>query len=183
MDLATQALTIAGVLVGALSTYLASYLVERSKERRGLMLRWDDRKLDTYVSYVSRVRDVIYAAVLLFEAREEMRTIDKTIERLMLDLVEAERLRALLFEQLVMLGGITVVDAGHELNKAVLAIDWRARALTDGDLPSWRAMHVRAFQLVNEFHNAARLDLGVRGDLPADQSGLTLNLPSAQLDP
>lgn len=182
MDLATQALTIVGVLVGALSTYAASYLVERSKDRRGLMLRWDDRKLDTYVSYVARVRDVIYAAVLLFEAREGLRSIDKTVDRLTLDLVDAERSRAVLFEQLVMLGGVAVVDAGHELNKAVLAIDWRARALTEGDVPDWRALHVRAFQLINEFHNAARTDLGVIGELPGDHSGLTLNLPTAQRD-
>ncbi|MBS2962091.1 hypothetical protein KGA66_03460 [Actinocrinis puniceicyclus] len=182
MDLATQLVTIVGVLVGALSTYVASYLVERGKDRRGLALRWDERKLDTYVSYVAHVRDVIYAAVLLFESREGLRTIDKTIDQLTLGLIDAERSRALLFEQLVLLGGAEVVDAGHELNRAVLAIDWRARELTDEDLPGWRALHVRAFQLINEFHNAARSDLGVRGELAADHSGLTLNLPSARQD-
>ena len=182
MDLAVQALTIAGVLVGAVSTYLAGYLVERSKDRRGLSLRWDERKLDTYVSYVADVRDVIYAAVLLFEVREGIRTMNKTVDQLTLGLVEAERSRVLLFEQLVMLGGVSVVDVAHELNKAVHAIDWRARALTDEDLAGWRALHVRAFQLINEFHNAARADLGVVGNLPSDHSGLSLNLPPARQD-
>lgn len=182
MDLATQLVTIVGVLVGALSTYVASYLVERGKDRRGLALRWDERKLDTYVSYVAHVRDVIYAAVLLFEAREGLRTINKTIDQLTLGLMDAERSRALLFEQLVLLGGAEVVEAGHELNRAVLAIDWRARELTDQDLAGWRSLHVRAFQLINEFHNVARADLGVRGELAADHSGLTLNLPPARQD-
>lgn len=183
MDLAVQGLTLVGVLVGAASTYLAGYLVERSKDRRGLVLRWDERKLDTYVSYVAHVRDVIYAAVLLFEVREGMRSMDKTVDQLTLGIVEAERSRALLFEQLVMLGGVSVVDVGHELNKAVHAIDWRARALTDGDLPEWRELHVRAFQLINEFHNAARADLGVAGLLPSDHSALSLNLPPSRQDP
>jgi hypothetical protein len=183
VDLAVQGLTLVGVLVGAASTYLAGYLVERSKDRRGLVLRWDERKLDTYVSYVAHVRDVIYAAVLLFEVREGMRSMDKTVDQLTLGIVEAERSRALLFEQLVMLGGVSVVDVGHELNKAVHAIDWRARALTDGDLPEWRELHVRAFQLINEFHNAARADLGVAGLLPSDHSALSLNLPPSRQDP
>jgi hypothetical protein len=181
MDLATQALTIVGVLLGALTTYATGFLVERSKDRRSLVARWDERKLETYVAYVGCVRDVIYASVLVYEAREGVRAIDRSQEELMLALTDAERSRALIFEQLVMLGGPNVVDAAHELNRAVAAIDWRARGLVDATIQEWQELHVRAFQLINAFHAQARADLGVIGQLATDHSNLTLNLPPSRL--
>ena len=180
MDLATQALTIVGVLLGALTSYVTGFLVERSRHRRSLAARWDERKLETYVKYVGCVRDVIYASVLAYEAREGIRTIDRSQEELVLKLTDAERSRALVFEQLVMLGGPDVVDAAHELNRAVAAIDWRARGLIDATLKEWQELHVRAFQLINVFHAQARADLGVIGQL-AENSNLTLNLPPSRL--
>jgi hypothetical protein len=182
MDLATQALTIMGVLLGALTSYVTGFLIERSRDRRSLVARWDERKLETYVAYVGCVRDVIYASVLVYEAREGLRAIDRSQEELMLALTDAERSRALIFEQLVMLGGTDVVDAAHELNRSVAAIDWRARGLVDATLQDWQELHVRAFQLINAFHAQARADLGVIGQLATDHSDLKLNLPPSRLE-
>jgi hypothetical protein len=181
MDLLTQALTIMGVLLGALTSYVTGFLIERSRDRRSLVARWDERKLETYVAYVGCVRDVIYASVLVYETREGLRVVDRSQEELMLALIDAERSRALIFEQLVMLGGPEVVDAAHELNRAVAAIDWRARGLVDATLQDWQELHVRAFQLINAFHAQARTDLGVIGQLATDHSNLTLNLPPSRL--
>jgi hypothetical protein len=182
MDLATQAITIAGVLLGALTSYVTGFLIERSKDRRNLVARWDERKLETYVAYVGCVRDVIYASVLVYETREGIRTINRSQEELMLALTDAERSRALIFEQLVMLGASGTVDAAHELNRSVAAIDWRARGLMDATLQEWQELHVRAFQQINAFHVQARADLGVIGQLATDHSNLTLNLPPSRLD-
>ena len=182
MDLATQAITIVGVLLGALTSYVTGFLIERGKDRRSLNARWDERKLETYVAYVARVRDVIYASVLVYEVREGLRAIDRTHDALMLALTDAERSRALMFEQLVMLGGPDVISAAHELNRAIAAIDWRARGLVDVTLQDWQDLHVRAFQLINVFHEKARADLGVIGRLATDHSNLTLNLPPSRLE-
>jgi hypothetical protein len=182
LDLATQALTIVGVLLGALTTYATGFLVERSKDRRSLVTRWDERKLETYVAYIGRIRDVIYAAVLLYEVKEGLRSMEASETSLTSSLIEAERSRALTFEQLVMLGGPIAVDAAHELNRAVVAIDWQARGIVTGSLQEWQEFHVRAFQLINKFHGCARSDLGVLGELPSDHSKLTLNLPPDRLN-
>lgn len=54
---ATQIFTLVGVLIGALTSYFAAAAVaERARFRRELATRWDERKLDTYIEYVTCVR-------------------------------------------------------------------------------------------------------------------------------
>lgn len=40
-----QPVIVATVLLDALTTYLTNYVMERSRHRRELLTRWDDRKL------------------------------------------------------------------------------------------------------------------------------------------
>ncbi len=180
MDTVTQLVTIAAVVLGALTTYVTNNLVERSKRRDGLRVRWDEKKLDAYVEYVGAVRSCIYAAVLAYEVTEDLRSMPRTEHELLMDLTEMEGRRALAFERLMMLAGEDVIEAGHAVNVATLAIDWRARRLVDGTLAEWRALHADAFTAINRFHDAARADLGVNGEFARtrhSERGLILPAP------
>ncbi|MGQ4440603.1 hypothetical protein ACN6LI_005799, partial [Streptomyces violaceoruber] len=54
-------MTIAAVLVGALTTHATNYLMERSRNRNQLLTRWDDKKVDAYGEYVDAAIAVVLA--------------------------------------------------------------------------------------------------------------------------
>ncbi|TWE18623.1 MULTISPECIES: hypothetical protein [Streptomycetaceae] len=181
MDTITQLLTIAAVVLGSVTTYVTNSLMERTKRRDTLRVRWDEKKLDTYVEYVGSVRACIYAAVLAYEVTHDIRSMPRTEHELLMDLTEAEGRRALAFERLMMLADEGVIEAAHAVNTATLAIDWRARRLVEGTLTEWRALHTEIFRAINAFHEVARADLGVNGGFAGDRhSARGLILPNAR---
>ncbi|MFJ6212216.1 hypothetical protein ACIQGZ_02600 [Streptomyces sp. NPDC092296] len=183
MDAVSQLVTIAAVVLGAVTTYVTNHLMERTKHRQTLLMRWDEKKLDAYAEYVGRVRRCIYAAVLLFEVREGIRTIERSEHELVLELAEAEGRRALAFERVMMLAGDQVIEAAHAVNKAALAIDWRARGAVEGSLEGWRALHTDVFAAINRFHQQARADLGVTGGFAGEEhTSRGLILPTARVE-
>jgi hypothetical protein len=166
-----QLVTIAAVLLGGLATHYTNHAMERQRTRYTMLTRWDGRKLDAYAEYIDCVRSCIYASVLLYETRKGMRRMDRTEPELTLALADAEGRRGRAFERVMLLAQDGVVEAAHTLNAAALAVDWRARGETDGSLAEWRALHKKAFEEVNKFHEAARADLGVSGRFRGAEHG------------
>ncbi|WP_329077555.1 hypothetical protein [Streptomyces niveus] len=164
-----QLVTVAAVLLGALTTHLTNYVMERSRHRRELLTRWDDRKLDAYGGYVDRVRAGIFLAVHLYEHREGIKRSERPDAEMVAEMAEAEWQRGRSFEQIMLLGGDDVVEAAHELSAAVRAIDWQATGRTSGTLEEWRELHRVAFRAINDFHEAARTDLGVLGSVMGEK--------------
>ncbi|MEV7427077.1 hypothetical protein [Streptomyces sp. NPDC091212] len=168
MGTGEQLVTIAAVLLGAFTTHLTNYVMERSRHQRELLTRWDDRKLDAYGGYVDRVRAGIFLAVQLYEHREGLRPSEQPEAEMRAELAEAERQRGRSFEQIMLLGGDEVVEAAHELHAAVRAVDWQATGKVEGTLDEWRERNRVAFREINEFHEAARVDLGVQGKVTGE---------------
>lgn len=54
----TQLVTLAGVLIGALTSFLATTVAERTRHRRAMATRWDERKLTTYIEYAACVKEI-----------------------------------------------------------------------------------------------------------------------------
>lgn len=183
MDIIGQLVTIAAVLLGALTTHVTNHLMERHRNRYALLTRWDEKKLDAYAEYIDRVRTCIYAAVLLYEVKLDIRSIERSQHELTLELAEAEGSRGRAFERVMLLAEDGVIEAAHDLNTAAAAIDWRARGATEGTMADWRDLHSVAFQAINGFHQAARGDLGVSGDFQGEQhSARGLILPNTRQD-
>lgn len=180
MDLVGQLVTIAAVLVGALTTHMTNHLMERQRTRYAMLTRWDERKLDAYTGYIDHVRRCVYSAVLLYEVRNGIRAIDRAESDLTLELAEAEGSRGRAFERVMLLAENQVIEAAHAVNRAAAAIDWQARGATDGTLEDWRELHRTVFSAINVFHEAARDDLGVNGNFHGDaHSSRDLILPRA----
>ena len=183
MDTITQVVTIAAVVLGSLTSYVTSQLMARSKHKQRLRTRWDEKKLDAYADYIGRVRANMHAAVLLYEVRQGMRALPSSQHELTLELAAAGGAQALAFERVMLLAGDAVIEHAHGVQKAVAAIEWQARGVVDDTLESWRGLHVAAFQAINRFHEAARVDLGVTGSFEGDQhTARGLLLPRAQTE-
>lgn len=92
--MATQVITLVGVLLGALTSFFAASLAERAKFRQTLATRWDERKLDTYIEYISSVKETNRAARQTLEAHE----LGEDITALLGEMEAAEARRSILFE-------------------------------------------------------------------------------------
>ncbi|WP_338677581.1 hypothetical protein V1460_34875 [Streptomyces sp. SCSIO 30461] len=183
MGAAEQWVTIAAVLLGALTTHLTTYALERQRKKHELVTRWDSKKLEAYEGYVDSVRACIFLAVHLYECREGMRERDKPDAEMLVEISEAGRVRGRAFERIMLLAGDDVVEAAHELNAVALQVDWQATGKVDGALEDWRERNRAAFRAINEFHEAARVDLGVDGRVSGERHPeRDLLLPSAQRD-
>ncbi|GGO58410.1 hypothetical protein GCM10012287_56510 [Streptomyces daqingensis] len=181
MDTGEQFVTISAVLLGALMTHLTNYMLERSRNRHALLTRWDDKKLDAYEGYVDRVRACIFLAVQLYEHKEDIRESHKPEHEILTEMDAASRLRGRAFERVMLLGDDEVVEAGHRLNAAAIEVDWQANGRRSGTLSEWRAKNRAAFQAINNFHDAAREDLGVKGNVTGESHPeRDLLLPPAQ---
>ncbi|MFC5666748.1 hypothetical protein ACFP3U_27755 [Kitasatospora misakiensis] len=181
MDTITQLVTIAAVVLGGLTTYLTNSLMERSRRKDGLRLRWDEKKLDAYADYVGRVRTSIHIAVLLYELREEIRMMPRTEHELAMELTEASGAQAMAFERVMLLAEDEVIEAAHAIQEDLAAIGWQARGVVEGTLAGWRTLHTDAFKAINRFHEAARADLGVQGRFEGERhTARGLLLPGAR---
>ncbi|MEV0602290.1 hypothetical protein AB0I82_23725 [Streptomyces sp. NPDC050315] len=169
MGAGEQLVTIAAVLLGALTSYVASYLTERNRTRYELLTRWDDKKVEAYGEYVDAAKMRIAMAVPLYESREGLSEARRSEHELREDLGSASRRWGSAFERVMLLGGDDAIEAGHDLNVVLAEIDWQATGRIRGTLEEWRQRHRTAFRLINAFHDAAREDLGIQGSATGEK--------------
>ncbi|OIK08259.1 hypothetical protein BIV23_00445 [Streptomyces monashensis] len=162
-------MTIGAVLLGALSTHVTNHLMERSKNRYQLMTRWDDKKIEAYAEYVDAAKFRIAASVRVYETREGLREHHKPEEELRDDLSQAGRRWGSAFERIMLLGGDDAIEASHELNLVLAEIAWQATGRITGSLSEWRERNRTAFRAINAFHDAARQDLGIQGNVTGEK--------------
>ncbi|QKW07393.1 hypothetical protein HUT18_14365 [Streptomyces sp. NA04227] len=161
-------MTVAAVLLGALTTHVTNFLMERSRNRYQLLTRWDDKKVETYGDYVEATKTKIAAAKRLYEQREGLQTLERHEGDLRHELADASLAWGRAFERVMLLGGDDAIEAGHDLNAALAEIDWQATGETQGTLDEWRERNRAVFRCINDFHEAAREDLGIQGKVKGE---------------
>ncbi|MGW7252888.1 hypothetical protein [Streptomyces sp. NPDC054834] len=152
--MATQIVTLVGVLIGALTSYLATATAERAKFRRTMATRWDERKLDTYIEYISCVKELMRASREALRARD--RGQDTTEALAEMDAVEARR--SVLFESFILLSDEAAADAAHTVNQRAWELLRVTRDPTNGESALADVPLVTA---LNTLHDAARADLAI----------------------
>ncbi|MYS60442.1 MULTISPECIES: hypothetical protein [Streptomycetaceae] len=150
----SQIVTLIGVVVGALTSYLATTAAERVRHRRKLETRWDKRKLSTYIEYVTLVKAAQGAAKQAWENPEVRAEALARMEA-------AERKRSLAFEALVLLAHPRAVVAAHEVNRVLWQALEAARQPTEEPPPTDLLI-----EAMNLLHEETRRDLGVSSDTP-----------------
>ncbi|MEZ7002822.1 hypothetical protein [Streptomyces sp. AD55] len=152
--MATQLITLAGVLVGALASFLASSMAERAKFRREMATRWDERKLDAYIQYTSCVKEILRAARAVFAAREAGEDRSPGLAAM----ESAESKRSLLFEGLVLLADEDAARIADRINERTWAVLRQARDPEGADGTPEEA-RLAVIHALNDFHKAAKADL------------------------
>ncbi|MER6717389.1 MULTISPECIES: hypothetical protein [Streptomyces] len=152
--MATQIFTLVGVLIGALTSYFATTVAERAKFRRAMATRWDERKLDTYIEYLTCVKQIQRAAMAAGRAREQGMDASEALAAM----EESENRRSILFETFVLLSNEKAATAAHTVNQRTWDLLGTAR------IPSSGTAELRPIPLVealNVLHEAARSDLTI----------------------
>ncbi|MFG2516347.1 hypothetical protein [Streptomyces sp. NPDC048584] len=152
--MATQIITLIGVLVGALTSFLATAAAERAKFRREMTTRWDERKLDTYIEYVSCIKEIQRAAMEAGRARDQ----DKAASGALAEMESSENRRSILFEAFVLLSDERAATAAHAVNQRTWDLLRAARDESSG-VDALRA--VPLVETLNVLHEAARSDLAI----------------------
>jgi hypothetical protein len=163
--MAAQLFTLLGVLLGAGLSYLAGWARERAKYRRDLSQRWEERKLDAYVAYISDVKQMraIARRIAGDSIPDPGLPIALSREVGLPLLGEAEARRSVSAEVVALVGGADVISALRTLNQAVWRLEWFARGKLEDDGTAWQAAEAAYSGAINTFQECARRDLNVPG--------------------
>lgn len=176
-DIGVQAIGLIGVLLGSMTTILATAINERARWRRGQQVRWDERRLTAYVDFAQTVKDVYYLAGRLAAGRVSsirQPPIDREEGITLLGDAEARRSKA--WEALLLLGDADTVRAARQWREAVWHV---SRIATDPALGAaeWAAAIPAIDRGRDEFYEAARRSLGVAGGSVAQAEWLSSSAP------
>ncbi|MEU0520448.1 hypothetical protein [Streptosporangium sp. NPDC006007] len=158
------AVTLLAVLVGALTTFAATILVDRMRFHREQARYWADKKLAAYADYLDAVKSMNRISRRLVAGRG----IDKRAAALEGDdalalLAEAESRRAGASELVTLIGSADVVSSVRRLNREVGRLEWIAREMLDADEEAWEACNQAYVGQLNAVHECARRELRIPG--------------------
>ncbi len=163
----SQLLVLAGVVVGALASYLTTAVTERTRWKRTLDSRWDDRRVDVYASYAQAVKDIITISSRIYAGRNITADSDSWAlppSKENLELLEsAKRKRATAWEPVLLLGHPDTVKAARNWHESVWVLERWARGDATGKREDWEKASSEVTRARSLFYESARNDLQVRG--------------------
>jgi hypothetical protein len=169
VQLLSQLLVLAGVIVGALGSYLTTSATERVRWKRALDTRWDDRRVEAYASYGQSVKRMIVIASQIAAGRDlgaDVEPLAPTQVNLEL-LAAAETERASQWETVLLLGHPKTVEAARDWHEHAWRLEAYARGRLTGSISDWREARTATDVARAAFYESARDDLGVSsGSLP-----------------
>src|SRR5689334_17744207 len=119
-------------------SYLVTLLHERSRVRRDRAIRWDERRLDAYVTYLGAVANQAAVARRLAATAGFGHPLPEIETQAGHDLLtEGEINRSLAFQVIELIGEAGAVEAGHELNRQLWQLEWSARGINSTDAQGW----------------------------------------------
>ncbi|MFF5054880.1 hypothetical protein ACFY1S_17040 [Micromonospora sp. NPDC000663] len=159
----TQLPALLGVLVGTIGTMVATTVTERGRWRRSQTVRWDERRLDAYADFTRAVKEIhLLSLGMLSGHRPGSRTPVLDREDGLARLAEADVRHTLTWEAVLLLGDSATVRAASTWRRAVRNLEQAARSLPDPP-DNLAAMVQQADETRDDFYQAARSSLGVRG--------------------
>jgi hypothetical protein len=150
-----------GVIVGALLSFVGTSFLDRSRWRRDQLSRWDkDRKI-AYSEYAYIVKTLTSHCVRMAAARgvtERFTPVD--IETGMEDYKKLSLERSAKWEEVLLLGDDSTIEAARDWHKLVWHLDKFARGL-ESDPEVFSLTYAEAGKARDRFYECARRDLKI----------------------
>ena len=173
VQLLNQLLVLLGVIVGALGSYLTTSVTERTRWKRALDSRWDDRRVEAYASYGQSVKQMIMIASRIAAGMglwADTEPLAPTQVNLGL-LAAAEAERASQWETVLLLGHPKTVAAARNWHEHAWRLEAYARGRLTGSASDWQEARTATDEARATFYESARSDLRVSGgSLPGGES-------------
>jgi hypothetical protein len=177
-----QLVTVIAVLAGAACTYIIGKLAERDRYARDLRLRWDQRRLDAYIAYVTAAKMVGAAANTIRDMRMKGSS-EEAVEKRTTELTDLEMQRNRSFEALPLIADGDTIEAGHQLNRAVWGLVTPIRQGRTVPEQEWLDLADTWIAALNNFHVAARQSLSVVGTFSRrDIASMSVGHPERHVD-
>jgi hypothetical protein len=162
MNLAEQLPALLGVITGAVLSYAFTSVSERGRWKRGLSIRWDERRLTAYIEFANAVKISANIVVLILAEKGVLTANTGLTESEGLAMLsDAEGERSLKFDGVLMLGDTATITAATELSRRV----WRLHSFARGELRVDVEIWAEAFEEYRrariDFYHAARRSMGV----------------------
>ncbi len=125
-----QLLTIVGVAVGAMASFISTRLIDRARWQRDEALRWDAKRLDCYGEFATAIKQFITIALRLCAGLglpEAGQPLDPATG--LPALAAAEQEFSVKWEQILMLGSPDAITAADECRHIAWHLEWFARGL------------------------------------------------------
>ena len=162
-----QLLTIVGVAVGAIASFVSTRMIDRTRWQREEALRWDTKRLDCYVEFATAVKQFMTIARRLC-AGLGLPTTGQPLDRAagLSALAAAEEDMSVKWEQILMLGNPDAIIAARDWKDVAWHLEWFARGKRH-DAAEYTQVDVDSGPARNRFYAAARADLGIiSGEIP-----------------
>ena len=152
-----QAFTLAGVVLGAAGSFIATTLLERGRSRRDMAIRWDAASLQAFSDYLKAVVGMARMAGQAARQRGwEVNAASRDLDEALRLIEEREDDRTIAFERVRLVADKATIDAAHRLNEAVWELEWLASGREDGSVSAWRAVVENYLRALDGFHAATR---------------------------
>jgi hypothetical protein len=179
-----QLLVLAGVIIGALASYLITAANERARWKRTLDSRWDDRRVEAYASYAQAVKDIIRISARIAAGRgigTHSEPLSPT--RKNLDLIDsASSRRAVAWETVLLLGHRDTIIAARRWHECVWRLDWIACRKEDSNPEDYENARAEVNRAREAFYESAREDLQVRGGSLPEVENFEIRLQRIRAD-
>jgi hypothetical protein len=169
-SLVDQLPALIGVVLGAVGAMASASLTDRLRWRREQEVRWDQRRLEAYLTFASTLKE-IHSLAFRLSATNRPGSHHPPIDReVAVELIAQANIRKTKdWESLLLLGDEGTVAAGRRWRDAVMQVERIARA-ESWDGSRWDSAVGEVDVARDRFHAAARRGLGVSGG-SVEQSG------------
>ncbi|MFD5930943.1 hypothetical protein [Streptomyces sp. NPDC060333] len=170
MSLAGRLLPLVGVALGAVTSFLAVSLNERTKWRRQQSIRWDERRMTAYAEYIHSVKELAARYQRIAAARGLVTgpaPLDLTSEVLE-ELAEWEARRSALSATCGLVGDTRTNTASKSLNHCLWRLEHLARGVAAEVEQNWDQAYQEFREARRQYVESARSGIGVPGSATDD---------------
>ncbi|MEV4362525.1 hypothetical protein [Nonomuraea sp. NPDC049625] len=180
--LLSQLPALLGVIVGAVGSYMATYLVERVRWNRQQTTRWDEERRKAYAEYAHSVKAVIQMSAEIAAARgvnTRFRIVNKVdVEESLKELARVAFERSAKWESVLLLGDDKTIEAGRAWHSLALRMEEFAHG-SRNDPEEWASVYADAGAARDYFYEQARRDLRIHVGTNVSPRGLWRRRPAS----